>query len=214
MKSSTKILLGVLAVVAIGGLAWHFNSSSPSTTPEVAGISPTSSPSVVASPETQGASMPNLNTAPDLSVDANGLSKTAVVMKTSQGVIKFRFYPGDAPETVKRIIELVQTKFYNGLTFHRVIDKFVAQTGDPLGNGTGGSGKRLRAEFNKRQHVEGTVAMARAADPDSADSQFYICLGRLPHLDGKYTVFGQVTEGMDVVAKIRVGDKIEAMALE
>lgn len=151
---------------------------------------------------------------PDLSVDANGLSKAVAVLKLNSGVVKFRFYSQDAPSTVNRIVELIQQKFYNGLTFHRVIENFVAQGGDPLGNGTGGSGQRLKAEFNKRQHLEGTLAMARAADPDSADSQFYICLARLPHLDGKYTVFGQVVEGMDFVKKIRVGDKIEAVSIE
>ncbi|NBU22086.1 peptidylprolyl isomerase [bacterium] len=129
-------------------------------------------------------------------------------MKTNQGTIKFKFYTQDAPKTVARIVELIQQGFYNGLTFHRVVPGFVIQGGDPSGNGTGGSGQRLQAEFNNRQHIEGTVAMARAEDPNSADSQFYISLGTHPHLDHNYTVFAQVIEGMDVAKQIKVGDKI------
>lgn len=151
---------------------------------------------------------------PDLTMDANGLSKATVVLRTNQGVIKYKFYPGDAPNTVNRMIELIQKKFYDGLAFHRVVPGFVIQGGDPLGNGTGGSGQKLKAEFNNRHHVEGAVAMARAQDPDSADSQFYISLGVHPHLDHSYTIFGQVIEGMDVVRKIAVGDKMLSVSIE
>jgi peptidyl-prolyl cis-trans isomerase B (cyclophilin B) len=101
---------------------------------------------------------------------------------------------------------LAQKGFYNGLKFHRVVPNFVIQGGDPKGDGTGGPGYMIKAEFNSRQHLEGTVAMARAMDPNSAGSQFYICLAAQPFLDHQYTVFGQVTEGMDVVKNIRVGD--------
>jgi cyclophilin family peptidyl-prolyl cis-trans isomerase len=91
----------------------------------------------------------------------------------------------------------------------------VIQGGDPLGNGTGGSGQKLEAEFNNRHHIEGTVAMARAGDnPNSADSQFYICLNPQPRLDRNYTVFGQVIEGMDVVKRIKVGDKMTAVTIQ
>jgi cyclophilin family peptidyl-prolyl cis-trans isomerase len=107
----------------------------------------------------------------------------------------------------------VRSGFYDGLRFHRVIPGFVVQGGDPSGNGTGGSGRKLKAEFNGRHHVEGTVAMARAQDPDSADSQFYFCLGTYPHLDRSYTIFGQVVEGMDVAKKLRIGDVIRTMRL-
>lgn len=154
----------------------------------------------------------NLN--PDLTTDANGLSKATVILNTSKGVIRYKFYPKDAPNTVKRISELINQGFYNGLTFHRVVPGFVIQGGDPLGNGTGGSGTKLKAEFNERHHVEGTVAMARASDPDSADSQFYISLGKHSHLDRSYTVFGQVIEGMDVIQKIQMGDKIASAVIE
>jgi cyclophilin family peptidyl-prolyl cis-trans isomerase len=150
----------------------------------------------------------------DLSTDDAGLSKATVVINTSQGVIKYKFYSKDAPKTVARMVELIQQGFYNGLNFHRVVPGFVIQGGDPLGNGTGGSGQKLAAEFNERRHLEGTVAMARAQDPNSADSQFYISLGRHPHLDRSYTVFGQVTEGMDVVKKIQMGDKMVSVKVE
>ncbi len=151
---------------------------------------------------------------PDFTVDANGLSKATVVMKTTEGVIRFKFYPNDAPNTSKRIAELINQGFYNGLSFHRVVPGFVAQGGDPTGTGAGGSGTRLKAEFSDRKHVDGTVAMARAADPDSADSQFYIVLGTHSHLDHSYTVFGQLIEGIDVAHKLQVGSKMLSVVIE
>lgn len=151
---------------------------------------------------------------PDFTVDAAGLSKTLVTLNTTKGVIKYRFYSNDAPKTSARMAELIGKGFYNGLSFHRVVPGFVVQGGDPVGNGTGGSGQKLQAEFNTRKHVEGTVAMARAGDPNSADSQFYISLGTHPHLDRQYTVFGQVIEGQDVVKKLTVGDKMLSVSLE
>ena len=113
-----------------------------------------------------------------------------------------------------RIIELVNKAFYDGIKFHRVVPNFVIQAGDPSGTGTGGSGKNLKAEFNDLQHIKGTVAMARTSDPDSADSQFYIALTTLSHLDRKYTVFGQVVEGLDVIDKIEQNDVIISMAFK
>ena len=114
-----------------------------------------------------------------------------------------------------RIKELVREGFYNGIVFHRVIDNFMAQTGDPTGTGMGGSGQNLAAEFSNEPHVRGTCSMARAADPDSADSQFFICFQESSWLDGQYTVWGQVTGGMEHVDAIAKGeppadpDKIE-----
>jgi cyclophilin family peptidyl-prolyl cis-trans isomerase len=131
-----------------------------------------------------------------------------LIIETSHGTIEAELFPDVAPKTVARIKELADKGFYNGLTFHRVVPGFVVQGGDPVGNGTGGSGKNLPAEFNAKKHVEGTLAMARAMDPNSADSQFYISLGTHPHLDNNYTVFGHVTKGMDAVKKIQVGDKM------
>lgn len=152
--------------------------------------------------------------APELKTDEAGLSKAVVTIETPKGKIKFRFYTQDAPNTTARIVELIKSGFYNGLNFHRVEPGFVIQGGDPNGNGTGGSGKKLGAEFNTRKHLLGTVAMARAQDPNSADSQFYIALGPIPQLDGSYTVFGQVSEGIEVVQKIAVGDKMTKVSVE
>jgi peptidyl-prolyl cis-trans isomerase B (cyclophilin B) len=127
-------------------------------------------------------------------------------IETNKGVIRFTFFREDAPATVDNFVTLAQKKFYDGLKFHRVVPGFVVQGGDPSGDGTGGPGYKIKAEFNSKPHLKGTVAMARAMDPDSAGSQFYICLEPQPNLDGKYTVFGQVTEGMEVVQQIKVGD--------
>jgi peptidyl-prolyl cis-trans isomerase B (cyclophilin B) len=146
-----------------------------------------------------------------------GVTPTAApiaVIETTKGTIKFRFFAADAPKTCENFITLANKGFYNGLTFHRVEPNFVIQGGDPNGNGSGGPGYNIKAEFNKNPHLEGTVAMARAFDPDSAGSQFYICLAPAPFLDGKYTVFGQVTEGLDVVHKIAVGDKMNKVYIE
>lgn len=140
--------------------------------------------------------------------------KSIVLIETDKGEIVFEMYPDVAPNTVARITELVKQDFYNGLTFHRVVPGFVIQGGDPKGDGTGGSGKKLPAEFNNKKHVLGTVAMARAKDPNSADSQFYICLSEQPHLDGNYTVFGQVVKGIDVVHKIAKGDVMNRVTLK
>jgi peptidyl-prolyl cis-trans isomerase B (cyclophilin B) len=131
-----------------------------------------------------------------------------VTIETNKGTIKFVTYPDVAPNTVKNFVTLAQKGFYDGLTWHRVVEGFVIQGGDPNGNGSGGPGYSIKAEFGSRKHLEGTVAMARASDPDSAGSQFYICLAPQAGLDGKYTVFGQVTEGLEVVHQIAVGDKI------
>ena len=149
----------------------------------------------------------------DWGVDDKGLSKITAVIKTERGDIKFKFYADKAPVTSRRIAELIQKGFYNGLKFHRVVPDFVIQGGDPLGNGTGGSGQKLKAEFNDLPHVKGTVAMARAQDPDSADSQFYISLGRHAFLDGKYTVFGHVVEGMDNITKIQKDDAMNTVSI-
>jgi peptidylprolyl isomerase len=122
-----------------------------------------------------------------------------------KGRVVIELRPDLAPNTVARIKELTRSGFYNGLVFHRVIDGFMAQTGDPRGDGTGGSGKKLKAEFSQAHFVRGTVGMARAQDPDSADSQFFICFEPAPFLDGKYTIFGQVTAGMEYVDAIKRG---------
>jgi len=113
-----------------------------------------------------------------------------------------------APRTVKCFKELVRQHFYDGLSFHRVIPGFMAQTGDPKGDGTGGSGQNLVAEFSRSAHFErGTLGMARSSDPNSADSQFFICFDEAGFLDGQYTIFGQVVKGMEFVENIKKGSK-------
>ncbi|MCQ2735381.1 MAG: peptidylprolyl isomerase [Alphaproteobacteria bacterium] len=128
-----------------------------------------------------------------------------LLLQLKDGTVTIEMYPDKAPNHVTRIKELVRQGFYDGLKFHRVIDGFMAQTGDPLGNGTGGSGQKLKAEFNDLHHGRGAVSMARAQDPDSADSQFFICFKDAGFLDGQYTVWGQVISGMEYVDNIKRG---------
>lgn len=124
-------------------------------------------------------------------------------LKDGRVVIELR--PGLAPNHVARIKELTRQGFYDGLKWHRVIDGFMAQTGDPKGLGIGGSGKNIKAEFSSETHVRGTVSMARSQKPDSADSQFFIVFAPSKWLDGQYSVWGQVIEGMDFVDQIKKG---------
>ena len=132
-------------------------------------------------------------------------TENTLYLDLTYGRVVITLRPDLAPNHVARIKELVRQGFYDGLTFHRVIDGFMAQTGDPQGNGSGGSGKKLAAEFSKEPHVRGTVSMARASDPNSADSQFFIVFDQAHYLDGQYTVWGQVTQGMEFVDKIKKG---------
>jgi peptidylprolyl isomerase len=122
------------------------------------------------------------------------------------GRVVITLEPTVAPHTVEQIKKLVRDGFYNGIVFHRVIDGFMAQTGDPTGTGGGGSGHPLHAEFSKEPFVRGVVAMARTSDPNSADSQFFIMYDAAPALDGKYTIFGHVKSGMEYVDKLKKGD--------
>jgi peptidyl-prolyl cis-trans isomerase B (cyclophilin B) len=167
--------------------------------------------------------------APPASTDPNALplhtstvkvtGKEKAVITTSKGVIEVEFYADKAPNTVASMIELAQQGFFDGTKFHRVEPGLLIQGGDPLSKtddpavGTGGPPWRLKAEFNDVKHVEGTVAMARTADPDTAGSQFYIGIVPLSDLDGKYTVFGHVTKGMDVVRSIAVGDVVQSFKI-
>ena len=126
-------------------------------------------------------------------------------MLLDKGLVVIETFPEKAPQTVKRILELANEGFYDGLTFHRVIAGFMAQGGDPNGNGTGGSGKNIKAEFNDIKHERGIVSMARSNDPDSADSQFFICYDSHPFLDGQYTAWGKVIQGMNLIERIPEG---------
>ena len=135
-------------------------------------------------------------------------TENTLTLETTKGKVVIQMRPDLAPGHVARIKELVRDGFYDGIVFHRVIDGFMAQTGCPHGTGTGGSGKKLKAEFNKEPHRRGTVSMARAQNPDSGDSQFFICFADAPFLNGQYTVWGQVTEGMANVDKIKRGEPV------
>jgi len=129
-----------------------------------------------------------------------------LILDTTRGPVKIAMRPDLAPGHCARIKELARKGFYDGVVFHRVIDGFMAQTGDPTGSGMGGSGQKLKAEFSKEPHSRGAVSMARAQSPDSGDSQFFICFDDANFLDGKYTIWGRVIEGMENVDKITRGE--------
>ena len=131
--------------------------------------------------------------------------ENTIYLDVPKGRVVIEMRPDLAPQTVARIKVLARQGFYDGLPFHRVIAGFMAQTGDPKGDGTGGSGHPLKAEFTNTPFVRGTLGMARTSDPDSADSQFFICLAPAPNLDGKYTVWGQVVSGMEFIDRIKKG---------
>jgi peptidylprolyl isomerase len=135
-------------------------------------------------------------------------TEDTMILDTTKGRVVIAMRPDLAPGHVARIKELVREGFYDGIVFHRVIDGFMAQTGCPHGTGTGGSGKKLKAEFNAEPHVRGTVSMARAQDPNSGDSQFFICFDDATFLDRQYTAWGNVIDGMDNVDKIKRGEPV------
>ncbi|MGJ8529690.1 peptidylprolyl isomerase [Maritalea sp.] len=135
--------------------------------------------------------------------------ENTLLLETSQGSVVIEMYPDVAPKHVERIKELAREKFYDGIVFHRVIDGFMAQVGCPLGTGTGGSDKPdLPQEFSETPHVRGVCSMARTADPDSANSQFFICFGDAGFLDNQYTVWGKVIDGMDAVDALKKGEPV------
>jgi len=136
-----------------------------------------------------------------------------VKMNTDRGVIYLELFPEVAPIHVDNFLRLIKSGFYNGLIFHRIVRGQIIQGGCPEGTGRGGPGYTIPAEFNFRKHKRGTLSMARASHPDSAGSQFYICLKRMSQLDGKYTVFGQVVKGQAVSAKIKRGDQMQIVEI-
>lgn len=141
------------------------------------------------------------------SMNVNGGNMDNIVyLNLKNGRVVIELMPEVAPSHVARIKQLIAEKFYDGIVFHRAIRDFMVQTGDPTGTGTGGSGTKLKAEFSSVPHKRGIVSMARAGHPDSADSQFFIVLADSPHLDGQYTVFGKVIEGMEFVDQIKLGE--------
>ncbi len=145
------------------------------------------------------------------STASSGEKKNPILQfETSKGLVTVELYPNKAPGTVKNFLKLTKDKFYDGIKFHRYVEGFVIQGGDPKGNGSGGPGYTIKDEHrNGLTHVKGAMAMAKTSAPNSAGSQFYFCLEPAHFLDNKYTVFGQVVEGMDVVMKLRQGDVME-----
>ena len=140
-----------------------------------------------------------------MSTTAQADTGSILLLDTTQGQVEIRLLPDLAPNHVARITELANSGFYDGIIFHRVIPGFMAQTGDPQGTGMGGSGQKLDAEFTDYEYRVGTVGMARAMNPNSGDSQFFICFDGCGHLTGQYTVWGQVERGMEAVEKLAAG---------
>ena len=134
--------------------------------------------------------------------------ENTIVMETTKGRVVIELRPDLAPNHAARIKELARSGFYDGIVFHRVIEGFMAQTGDPTGTGMGGSGKKLKAEFNAEPHVRGVCSMARSSNPDSGDSQFFICFTDARFLDRQYTVWGKVSEGMENIDKNKRGEPV------
>ena len=158
--------------------------------------------------------VPAANPAIPADVKLEKATNPVIKISTQKGDMILELFPDVAPKHVESMLNLINKGFYNGLNFHRVVPHFVIQGGCPKGDGTGGPGYNLKQEFNKRPHLKGTLAMARAGHPDSAGSQFYICLEPQPYLDGQYTVFGQLRSGHDVPEKIVQGDKMTITILQ
>ncbi|MDX1950233.1 MAG: peptidylprolyl isomerase [Rickettsiales bacterium] len=151
------------------------------------------------------------NTEAQPNSEANEKLENIIVLELKDGPVIIELKPEIAPNHVERFKQLTRQGFYDNIVFHRVIDGFMAQTGDPTGTGRGGSGQNINSEFSDEKHVRGTLSMARAADPNSADSQFFIMFSDAPHLDGNYSAFGQVIAGMDNVDKIKRGTGANGM---
>ncbi|MEC7049867.1 MAG: peptidylprolyl isomerase [Pseudomonadota bacterium] len=141
-----------------------------------------------------------------MSTAATSDTGSTLLLETTKGQVEIKLLADLAPNHVTRITELANSGFYDGIIFHRVIPGFMAQTGDPQGTGMGGSGQNLDAEFTDYEYKVGTVGMARAMNPNSADSQFFICFEGCGHLTGQYTVWGQVERGMENVYNIAPGE--------
>jgi cyclophilin family peptidyl-prolyl cis-trans isomerase len=201
-------MLGALLASSAGMTACTNNAAPSSPPPASSAAPPPGRDNMVSS---------NKQLEPPKDVNPADYDNLQAVIETERGNIIIKFYPHEAPITVANFVQLSRAHFYDGLTWHRVEKNpkpFVIQGGDPNGNGTGGPGYNIPAEFNDHKHVPGAVAMARGQDPNSAGSQFYICLGDAPFLDHQYTVFGQVVAGMDAVNKIQKGDHMLKITVE
>ncbi len=190
-------------VVAIAGavfIMYLLGGNVPEPAPSLYGVyegkSGTAAAANADEPKGNRENMPNRRPEVDKALADVDFSKNTyqIEFKTTLGKIKLNLYPDIAPEHCKNIIGLTKIGYYDGIIFHRVIKDFVCQAGCPLGTGTGGPGYTIKAEFNDKLHVAGTLSMARTNDPNSAGSQFFLCLGRVPHLDKQYTVFGQTAD--------------------
>jgi peptidyl-prolyl cis-trans isomerase B (cyclophilin B) len=184
-----KIVIPVIAAILIAGAVLTLFLTGvikmPSTTPK---------------PQPQ-----SYNSPVPMVIDVN--KKYTAVIKTAKGDLTLELYPQDAPVTVNSYVSLARKGFYNGLTFHRIIPGFMAQGGDPTGTGSGGPGYKFQDEFSSRTHQAGSLSMANSG-PNTNGSQFFICYAPQPHLNGKHTVFGQLTQGMDALKQLVNGDKM------
>jgi cyclophilin family peptidyl-prolyl cis-trans isomerase len=211
-----KIISICFFVVVIGVIVFYgFHSSGSSKTNSNNSTQNTnSSVQKQTAPQTAPKEQTNMSNLkfPGILPDSQIKNKKAV-MVTSKGTIEFNLYADKAPKTVSNFVYLADQKFYDGLTFHRVVPGFVIQGGDPKGDGTGGPGYKFADEPVQGDYLNGTVAMANSG-PDTNGSQFFICLGDQPGLPKQYNLFGQVTSGLDIIGKITVGDKIESVTIE
>ena len=219
MKRVLKFLMVIVVLAALGAGGFLFwqkkqeEANAPAEPTPVASdpVAPAAQPAA-----TDASAPPPANSAYDMTVQADGMSKAVATLTMEKGeTAKFRFYTNEAPNTARRIAELIAQGFYNGIIVHRVEPGFVVQAGDPTATGSGGSGMKLKAEFNAHKHVPGIWSMARLpSDVDTADSQFFIMLGTAPSLDNQYTVFGKVVEGFENIQKIQKGDKIKSFTIQ
>ena len=212
-------LAALLTIAACGGnpSTAAQPTQAPAAKPQSLPPAPTPAPTAVGKVVATAPAKPatKYTAPPPMTIDTSKVYVATI--ETDRGNIVAELYPADAPQHVNNFVFLAKEGFYNGLTFHRVEPGFVIQGGDPLGNGQGGPGYNIPAEI-KLKHTEGALAAARLSDQvnpkrDSSGSQFYITLAATPNLDGAYTVYGQVVQGMDVVKKVQRGDKIKQITI-
>ena len=215
MKRTLALVAALAAAAAVVACGGGTSNSDKTGTAAAAHRTPsTSSQGTTATNPTQkdGGSTPvtkkSYSAPPPMTIDVN--KKYVATIKTEVGDIKVELYPQDAPVTVNNFVFLAREGFYDGVTFHRVIPGFVAQAGDPEGTGRGGPGYTIKDEVNSRKFLDGTIGMAKTTAPNSAGSQWFIDYAPQPALDGKYTAFGQVVEGRDVLDKITPRDPATA----
>ncbi len=224
-RTSLRLLVWLLIPVAVMALALACGkdeeeptttSSTPTATRAPSSPQGTAPPTETGCPASSGippeVQVKSYTQRPELTIDTS--HQFIAHVYTTRGHFIIELLPQIAPEHVNSFVFLARDKFYNGTVFHRVVPGFVAQGGDPTGTGTGGPGYSLPLEPSDESFVRGVVGMARAQDPDSAGSQWFVTLGDSPHLDGQYTVFGKVAQGMEIVDCIQVGDAIIDLAIQ